>query len=102
MWAPMLGLTALPHLGGICGAFITRKEVKTWYPTLKKPSWRPPNGAFGVVWTGLYTGMGVCVVPGVEGAGGGSSRKRPRSFGPVRPAVGLNWAWTPSFLGHTK
>lgn len=55
---PMLGLTALPHVGGLYGGFVTRKEVKTWYPTLNKPSWRPPNAAFPIVWTALYTGMG--------------------------------------------
>lgn len=55
----MLGLTALPHVGGICGGLITRSQVKTWYATLNKPSWRPPNSAFGVVWTALYTGMGL-------------------------------------------
>jgi len=53
----MLSLTALPHVGGIFGGLITRKEVKTWYTTLNKPSWRPPNAAFPVVWTTLYTGM---------------------------------------------
>lgn len=58
MWAQMLGFTALPHLGGLGGGIITRREVKTWYPKLIKPAWRPPNSAFPVVWMGLYTGMG--------------------------------------------
>ncbi len=58
MWIPMLSLTALPHVGGLFGGFITRKEVKTWYTTLNKPSWRPPNAAFPIAWTTLYTGMG--------------------------------------------
>lgn len=59
MWTAMLGLTALPHVGGICGAVITKKEMKTWYASLNKPSWTPPDAAFGVVWTTLYTGMGL-------------------------------------------
>ena len=29
------------------GAIFTRKSVKTWYKTLKKPSWTPPNWLFG-------------------------------------------------------
>lgn len=57
MWTA-LGMTTLPHVGGFLGGIITRSEVKTWYPTLQKPSWRPPNAAFPVVWTCLYTGMG--------------------------------------------
>ena len=57
MWQA-IGLTALPYLGGLYGGYVTRHQVKTWYPTLVKPSWRPPNAAFPVVWTCLYTGMG--------------------------------------------
>lgn len=57
-WVPAVGLTLLPHVGGILGGLITRKEVKTWYTTLVKPSWRPPNWMFAPVWTSLYTAMG--------------------------------------------
>lgn len=62
MWT-MLGMTTLPHIGGFLGGIITRSEVKTWYKTLQKPSWRPPNAAFPVVWTCLYTGMGYVQTP---------------------------------------
>lgn len=41
------------------GSYFTSQSVETWYPTLEKPSWRPPNAAFGPVWTVLYTLMGV-------------------------------------------
>ncbi|XP_020789725.2 translocator protein-like [Boleophthalmus pectinirostris] len=58
MWKPVIGMTTFPILGGLTARFITRKEVNNWYPTLKKPSWRPPNAAFPIVWTCLYTGMG--------------------------------------------
>ena len=38
------------------GGFITRKKIKTWFADLDKPAWRPPNWAFGPVWTTLYSG----------------------------------------------
>lgn len=41
------------------GSYFTNQSVDTWYPTLEKPSWRPPNAAFGPVWTVLYTLMGI-------------------------------------------
>lgn len=55
---PAIGFTVLPNLGGIAGGFITKKSINPWYEGLKKPEWRPPNWAFGPVWTTLYSSMG--------------------------------------------
>lgn len=48
----------LPNLGGWAGGVITKKNIKSWFEGLKHPSVRPPNYAFGPVWTALYSGMG--------------------------------------------
>ena len=46
-------LLALALLVGICvgigglGGAVTVSNLTEWYPTLNKPSWRPPNAAFG-------------------------------------------------------
>jgi len=39
------------------GGYITRSALTDWYPTLRKPSWNPPNQVFGPVWTVLYVLM---------------------------------------------
>lgn len=39
--------------GGI-GSHFTAKSVRTWYPTIRKPSWTPPNWLFAPVWTVIY------------------------------------------------
>ncbi|MBS0604543.1 MAG: tryptophan-rich sensory protein [Verrucomicrobia bacterium] len=36
------------------GGVFTASSVSTWYPTLEKASWSPPNWVFGPVWTVLY------------------------------------------------
>ena len=41
------------------GGLSTAKAIPTWYATLKKPAWNPPNWLFGPVWTLLYTLMAV-------------------------------------------
>jgi translocator protein len=45
----------------IIGDWLTQSSVKSWYLTLKKPSWTPPNWLFGPVWTFLYGLMSVSV-----------------------------------------
>ena len=41
------------------GSVFTNKSLKTWYLSIKKPSWNPPNKVFGPVWTVLYLMMAV-------------------------------------------
>ncbi|MBH45230.1 MAG: sensory protein TspO [Flavobacteriaceae bacterium] len=38
---------------------VTQMSVKTWYTTLEKPFFTPPNWLFAPVWTLLYLMMGV-------------------------------------------
>ena len=44
---------------GALGAWATAKSVQTWYPTLNKPSFNPPNSLFPIVWTSLYVLIGI-------------------------------------------
>jgi tryptophan-rich sensory protein len=44
---------------GYLSGMVTRASITTWYPTLVKPSFNPPNWIFAPVWTSLYVMMGV-------------------------------------------
>lgn len=44
---------------GYLSSIVTRSSVATWYPTLVKPSFNPPNWAFPVAWTTLFIFMGI-------------------------------------------
>ena len=52
---------ALPQLAGTVGSFFTTPAISTWYTTLQRPSFSPPNWLFGPVWIMLYILMGISV-----------------------------------------
>lgn len=56
--ALVLALAVCLAAGGI-GSFATAAKIPTWYATIAKPAWNPPNWVFGPVWTTLYVLMGI-------------------------------------------
>jgi tryptophan-rich sensory protein len=49
----------VPLLVGSISGYFTSTSITTWYVTLNKPSFNPPNYLFGPVWTTLYILMGI-------------------------------------------
>ncbi len=55
-----LGISiAFPLIAGVIGSIFTSQSVSTWFQTIEKPSFSPPNWLFGPVWTTLYVLMGI-------------------------------------------
>lgn len=49
---------AVCELAGIIGSIFTVSSIPTWYASLARPEFSPPNWIFGPVWTTLYALMG--------------------------------------------
>ena len=47
--------------GNGLGGYFTFISVETWYQTLNKPVFNPPEWVFGPVWTALYVLMGISI-----------------------------------------
>ena len=47
--------------GNGLGGYFTFISVETWYQTLNKPNFNPPDWVFGPVWTIIYILMGISV-----------------------------------------
>ena len=49
----------LCQLVGFISSLATNPAIPTWYETLEKPPFSPPNWIFGPVWITLYALMGI-------------------------------------------
>jgi benzodiazapine receptor len=58
IWKLVVSIIASLAAGAI-GSVFTRQAIPTWYDTLEKPIFNPPNWVFMPVWTLLYIMMGV-------------------------------------------
>ncbi|HSC08546.1 MAG TPA: TspO/MBR family protein [Steroidobacteraceae bacterium] len=95
----LLGLAAFVALcfgAAALGGLVTAESVTTWYPTLNKPAFNPPDWVFGPAWTLLYLMIAVA---------GWRAWRASRTVG-VRPAMALyavqlalNVAWSFLFFG---
>ncbi len=47
------------QLAGFVGSLFTTPSIPTWYASLEKPSFTPPNWVFSPVWISLFVLMGI-------------------------------------------
>jgi tryptophan-rich sensory protein len=92
-WLPLAGWLALPFSAALTGVLF---PPGGWYASLAKPSWTPPDGLFGPVWTFLYVSMGTAAFLVWRSAGWKRGRT---ALGLFLLQLGLNAAWTPLFFG---
>jgi tryptophan-rich sensory protein len=57
----LVACIALCEGAGLIGAIFTTPAISTWYATLKKPSFQPPNWLFAPAWTLLFLLMGIAL-----------------------------------------
>jgi len=57
----LVGSIAACYGAGAIGSVFTVSKIPTWYTTLEKPAFTPPNAVFMPVWFTLYALMGVSI-----------------------------------------
>ncbi|MES1161925.1 MAG: tryptophan-rich sensory protein, partial [Rhizobacter sp.] len=51
-WKPVVVAAAAAISVAVLGALMT--DLGPWYANLKQPPWKPPDWAFGPVWTTIF------------------------------------------------
>jgi translocator protein len=83
---------------GLIGSFTAMGQgFSSWYATIDKPSFTPPNWVFGPVWTILYLLMGVAAF--LVWQKGWQLRRVRIALGWFLVQLILNALWTPVFFG---
>lgn len=83
-------------LAGILGSLFTATGGGTWYSSITKPGFTPPNWVFGPAWTILYIMMGVSLYLLLEARGPGH-KKAALAFFSIQ--LLLNLLWSVLFFG---
>lgn len=92
----LIGSLALCFAVAFLGSVVTTPSIDSWYMTLQKPSFNPPNWIFGPVWTVLYFLMGVSLYMVWNKAKGKKSQKAIQIF---LIQLALNFLWSLVFFG---
>jgi benzodiazapine receptor len=95
-WRVLAGFLALSFAVSAAGGWITAGSVETWYPTLAKPSFNPPDWVFAPVWTVLYGMMAVSAWLVWRRAGFAGARIAFILYG---GQLALNLLWSATFFG---
>lgn len=93
----LLGLIIVCELVGLLGTPFTINSIPTWYATLNKPFFSPPNWIFGPVWTLLYFLMGVSFYLILKKGWKKKPVKNATKFFIAQLVV--NFLWSPIFFG---
>lgn len=82
---------------GFTGSLATTPAIPTWYQTLNKPLFSPPNWIFAPVWTTLYILMGVSLY--LIWKKGFKNKKNKIAIQFFLIQLGLNLMWSFLFFG---
>ena len=92
----LVTVPAIVLVGWLMGEVSNSGFGNGWYDRLTKPGFQPPGWAFGVVWTILYTMMGIAVALILAEP---PSAQRRTALTLFFVQLALNFAWSPVFFG---
>ncbi len=88
---------AVCQLAGFIGSLFTTPSIPTWYASLQKPGFTPPNAVFSPVWITLFVLMGVAAFLVWDKGIGARGVKTALSFFGIQ--LVLNVLWSAFFFG---
>jgi tryptophan-rich sensory protein len=92
----LIGTALATATAAVVGSVASKAGVETWYPTLKKPAYVPPNAVFPIAWTSLYADIAVTSASTIDQLRAQGDDAKTRTY---LAALGTNlvlnagWSW---------
>jgi len=95
-WIGLAAFLALCFVIAGIGGAVTARSVGTWYQSLTKPTFNPPDSVFGPVWTLLYI---MVAVAGWRVWRAHAAPEKQRAMAAYFVQLALNLGWSLIFFG---
>jgi len=90
-WQPLVAAIAFWTTIAIAGMMLT--DIGPWYRALRKPSWQPPDWAFGPAWTTIFALAVWASVEAWSNAPGGNNRTLVPVLLGLNGLANMTWSW---------
>ncbi len=90
--ATTLAVAAAAGAGSVASA----DSISTWYARLRKPSFQPPNAAFPVAWTTLYTDIAATSAVAIDRFRATGQHDKARRYAAalsINLVLNAGWSW---------
>lgn len=91
----LIAAILITNAAGLLGSFFTAPNIGSWYSTINKSAFTPPNWVFGPAWTTLFVLMGISFFLVWEKG----LTKNKTAIGVFGLQLGLNILWSALFFG---
>lgn len=92
----LIGTALATTAAAVAGSIASREGVDTWYRTIRKPDYVPPNAVFPIAWTTLYTDIAVTSAAVIDRFREDGERGKAWAYAAAlgaNLAINAGWSW---------
>ncbi len=99
----LIGTALATAAAAVVGSTSSRDGVQSWYSTIRKPDYVPPNAVFPVAWTALYADIAVTSAAAISRfRADGENGKAWAYAAALGTNLALNAGWSWIFFGQRR
>jgi len=103
MRTALIGTAAATAAAAVAGGRASRRGVRDWYTTIRKPAYVPSDAVFPIAWTALYADIAASSAAAIDRFRADGEHSKARGYIAALGAnLVLNAGWSWVFFGRRK